>query len=174
MEVATIKIGDLLDLSSPLATSISPTCELPRSGGTVHHRPADYTPQSSGERRERKAANQMNAVRVKVERDEEKCPNVMVRNGGICTPYRPIRVKREGGGESMTQPGWSSQNGGMRGGEVAGGMDRGTWKEGGVCEGRIPEKGMSIKKNTTWKPIALHSIIRVQRTSKPGHTNREV
>lgn len=28
---------------------------------------------------------------------EERCPNVCVRNGVICTPYRRVSVKREEG-----------------------------------------------------------------------------
>lgn len=93
--MATIKIGDLLDLSSPLAASTSPSGELPRLAATVHHRPPNYTPENVAKRRERKPPNPTRC-RIKVEKDEEeKCPNILVRNGAICTPYRAI--KRENG-----------------------------------------------------------------------------
>lgn len=86
--MATIKIGDLLDLSSPLAASTCQGTERPRSGATVHHRPEGYKPEEAGRRRrERKPSGHV--ARIKVEREEEvQCPNVLVRNGVICTPYR--------------------------------------------------------------------------------------
>ena len=144
--MATIKIGDLLDLSSPLVASTSPAGELLQLGGTVHHHPADYSPSSSSaaaaattsplsrtfssssfnseaEQQQwrsdgcmpSKAAvqtrqrDQVFVVdgHVKVEREEVtaegKCPNVVVRNGVICTAYRG-QVKQESIGMPPPQP----------------------------------------------------------------------
>ena len=108
MAVATLKIGDLLDLSSPLAASMPPGNALTQLAGTVHHRPSHYGPPSDARPHpEGKATNQMPRKRIKVERDpeEEKCPNVVVRNGVICTPYRD-GLEVCGSGERSTGEGY--------------------------------------------------------------------
>ena len=97
--MATIKIGDLLDLSSPLAASTCQGIEQPRLAATVHHRPEGFKPEDTEagrRRRERKPSG--NVARIKVEREDEvKCPNVLVRNGVICTPYRTRRKEEDRG-----------------------------------------------------------------------------
>lgn len=134
--MAVVKIGDLLDLSSPLAASISPNGERPRSGGTVHHHPPNYTPQdTSGRRREGKPGNHIAMGYTKVkEEEDEKCPNVLVRNGVICTPYRTKNGRRE---ECVTRR-WND------------GMDRGNEGEtrnqrSHVCKRKEQETGIVIR-----------------------------
>jgi hypothetical protein len=90
--MATIKIGDLLDFSSPLVASTYQGAELPQLAATVHHRPPNYTPEDAGGRRRRRERKPSSVFKIKVEREEEeKCPNVCVRNGVICTPYRAMK-----------------------------------------------------------------------------------
>lgn len=99
----TIMIRDLLDFSSLPGASISPGSVPPRSGGTVHHRPphlaAEKTPEGV------KAAvripsklppraltqQRKSSIGQRRERDggmKERCPNVVVINGVICTQHR--------------------------------------------------------------------------------------
>lgn len=131
MKVADIKIKDLLDFSLPLGASISPSSERPQSTGTVHHRPVDYIP--SNERHGvRRTANVIAMGHIKTENNpvEEKCPNVCVRNGEICTPYR--HVKQEGQEEGGR---------GVIGGRCKrGGEEREMRASTGVCRGGMEEK----------------------------------
>ena len=99
MAVATIKIGDLLDFSSPLAASMTPGNVQPQYTGTVHHRPTHFQPHHHNHHREHgRLTNQIQRRRIKVEKretpEEERCPNVVVRNGVICTPYRSQMEER--------------------------------------------------------------------------------
>ncbi len=95
MAVATLKIGDLLDFSSPLAASMAPGNVPPQLTGTVHHRPSHYQPSETRQHRDGKSTNQISRRQIKVEREteEDKCPNVVVRNGVICTPYRAAKAE---------------------------------------------------------------------------------
>lgn len=117
--MATIKIGDLLDLSSPLAASTSPGDVPPQSAGTVHHRPPNFSQKEAGhhcrERRRDKVA-----IKVEKEAAEDKCPNVVVRNGVVCTPYRAA-AKRE-----VLMDVEQGMRRGERGGRGDGGGDGGT------------------------------------------------
>ena len=89
----TVRIGDLLDFSSPLVSSISPENEPLQPKGTVHHRPPHYT----GPTKNNTNKKEMKIQQVKVEKkaEIEKCPNVLFRNGVICTPYRTPMKKGE-------------------------------------------------------------------------------
>lgn len=138
--MTTIKIGDLLDFSSPLAVSTCPSGELPQSTGTVHHRPLNYTPEESMRRRQRKPSNKSC---IEVEEEEEKCPNVLVRNGVICTPYRVVKreissqdeftcVVHQGRSESRR-----CENGGRRDKSMEGNR---RWTERGVEERGVDTK----------------------------------
>ena len=93
---SSVKIKDLLDFSSLLGSSISPDNERPRSTATVHHRPPHYIPKSHTDRSP--STGQKREIHVKKEKDLNnnfiKCPNVVVRDGIICMPYRET-VKKE-------------------------------------------------------------------------------
>lgn len=97
-DMGTIRIGDLLDLSSPRAPSTSPGGEPPRSTSTVHHRPEGYQQTEEHRQGNRWPTNHVAAVApsyVKMETAHGKCPNVLVRNGVMCTPFRGERTKKE-------------------------------------------------------------------------------
>ena len=134
MAVAMIKIGDLLDFSSPLAASMPPGSVLPQLTGTVHHRPSHYEPSEARRHRERKSSNPIPSRRIKVEdSEEERCPNVVVRNGVICMPYR--------------SEGDESKRRGISDGS------RGEMMEGHGCRLGGPEAGLKVmeRKSTTEK-----------------------
>lgn len=118
-DMSTIRIGDLLDLSSPRETSICRDGGQLRSTGTVHHRPEGYQ-QTEEHRRQGNEwpTNHVAAAAVgtapsyvKIETGAHgKCPNVLVRNGVICTPYREMfkeeverRERVEGTTENMRE-----------------------------------------------------------------------
>lgn len=140
--MTTIKIGDLLDFSSHLAASTSPSNEPPRLKGTVHHRPPGYRANDSRNRKTIKATNQITRNTIKVEKisEDEKCPNILVRNGVMCMPYRP-HVKREGEDRTFVISQGRRKSGGDR---VVGGQRADVMTETGVCGGDKKEKGKSL------------------------------
>ena len=100
VRMPNIKIRDLLDFSLPLGSSSAPGGVLPLSGGTVHHRPLDFIPDSSIGGYSTPAQMPRSQVKIERETDEERCPNVCVMDGVICMPYRPVKEEEEGAGQA--------------------------------------------------------------------------
>ena len=107
----TMKVGDLLDLSSPREPSICPGGGRLQSTATVHHRPEGYQHTEEHRQGNRWPTNHIEAAAatvapssyVKMETGNGKCPNILVRNGVICTPYREEIKEEEIGIGSMRE-----------------------------------------------------------------------
>lgn len=167
--MAALKIGDLLDFSSLPGTSTSPSSELPRPKGTVHHHPSHYVPHNKAQRRstnhraarsstqdvapdaQRRSTNQRAArsstqdKRSTTTEEDVRCPNVLVRNGVLCKPYRPPEQGDRRDGERR------------EGGVIRETKDRGRGERGGGEQKRREEKctNSKTKKNQGKKIIYL-------------------